>query len=62
MYEVFDKDNNGVVDLEQFVKSFQVCDEKILQVLNTLIEKQDMFLDKMKDWYLFSNFSLQHGF
>lgn len=39
MYEMFDKDCNGVVDLEEFVKAFEVCDEDILKLLNTLVEK-----------------------
>jgi Ca2+-binding EF-hand superfamily protein len=34
MYELFDKDCNGVIDIEEFVKSFQVCDEQILKLFN----------------------------
>lgn len=39
MYEMFDKDNNGVIDLYEFVKAFMVCDDNILQLLNELVEE-----------------------
>jgi Ca2+-binding EF-hand superfamily protein len=39
MYEMFDKDNNGVIDLHEFVKAFMVCDDKVLKLLNELVEQ-----------------------
>lgn len=39
MYEMFDKDCNGVIDIDEFVKAFQVCDESIPSLLNELVQE-----------------------
>ena len=38
MYEMFDKDGNGVIDFEEFIKAFQICDERVVDLLHQLIE------------------------
>ena len=37
MYEMFDKDCNGVIDIYEFVKAFEVCDDNIPSLLNNLL-------------------------
>lgn len=38
MYEMFDKDGNGVIDLYEFVKAFDVCDDKVIVLIHKLVE------------------------
>ena len=51
MYELFDKDNNGVIDLEEFVGYFRVCSSDILLLLKVLIEKGHSFTDLQDQRY-----------
>lgn len=48
MYEMFDKDCNGVIDVEEFVKAFEICDEETLVLLNYLIQEKGFLYEELK--------------
>ena len=48
MYELFDKDNNGVIDFEQFVGGLSDCSREVLQVLTQLLQGGH-FYEQLKD-------------
>lgn len=43
MYQLFDKDSNGVIDLAEFVGSLSDCPEEVLQVLNGLVSAEHYY-------------------
>ena len=49
MYEMFDKDCNGVIDVEEFVKAFEICDEETLVLLNELIQDKGFAYEDLKE-------------
>ena len=42
---MFDKDGNGVIDLYEFVKAFDVCEEKVIVLIHKLVENQLTYED-----------------
>jgi Ca2+-binding EF-hand superfamily protein len=53
MYELFDKDSNGVIDLEEFVGELSDCPKPVLQLLNRLL-MDGHFYDELADRLMFS--------
>lgn len=63
MYELFDKDCNGVIDFEEFVTSFGFSDEykESIDVLQKLLEKGFLY-QQIKDYNAFIQAAKQLNF
>ena len=44
---MFDKDGNGVIDLYEFVKAFEVCEDEVALLLHNMIE-DDFTYEELK--------------
>lgn len=53
MYELFDKDSNGVIDLEEFVGALSDCPKPVLQLLNRLLMNGHSY-DELSERVMFS--------
>ena len=63
MYELFDKDCNGVIDFEEFVTSFGFNDgyKESIEVLQKLLEKGYIY-QEMKNEASFLSISKEYNF